>query len=156
MRFWIKALNDGIVKAAPLPPDMWGNWNGAMPARSWIEYRWPAPVTLDGSRIWFFADQPAGSGVGVAPPKSWHIEYWNGAAKRWQPVDRPSGYGTEPGRYQDTRFTPVTTRCLRAVFDASQANGTNAAVAVQEWEALAPTVGGRAANGPVGDVAPCR
>jgi hypothetical protein len=30
----------------------------------------------------------------------------------------------------------VTTKCLRAVFEASQ-NGGTAAIAVQEWEALA-------------------
>ena len=32
-------------------------------------------------------------------------------------------------------FTPVTTRCLRAVFDASTNDTTYAAVALQEWEA---------------------
>jgi hypothetical protein len=31
-------------------------------------------------------------------------------------------------------FSPVTTRCLRAVFDASTDGATFAAVALQEWE----------------------
>jgi hypothetical protein len=35
-------------------------------------------------------------------------------------------------------FTPVTTPCLRAVFEASGAGSRHAALAVQEWEALAP------------------
>ena len=139
VQYWIRSLNDGIVKNAPLPPDMWGNWNGAMPPQSWIEYRWTNPVTIDGSRIWFFADQPAGSGVGVAPPKGWRIDYWDADAKTWKPVASPSGYGTTPGAWQDTSFAPVTTRCVRATFDASSADGTNAAVAVQEWQLLAPT-----------------
>src|SRR3546814_7352119 len=76
---------------------MWGTWTGDNPARSWIEYRWPRAVTLNGSRIWFFADQPAGAGVGVAPPTGWHLEYWDGAARRWMRIGETSGYGTEPG-----------------------------------------------------------
>ncbi|WP_244624465.1 family 43 glycosylhydrolase [Sphingomonas sp. So64.6b] len=138
LQYWIKALNDGITKASPLPPDMWGSWTGNNPKRQWIEYRWRKPVTVNGSRIWFWGDQPAGSGIGVAPPASWGIEYWD---KGWKPVPSASGYGTAPGAYQDTDFAPVTTRCLRATFTASSANGTNAGVAVQEWQVLSPRVG---------------
>lgn len=137
VQYWIRALNDGVTKASPLPPDMWGSWTGADPAQQWIEYRWQQPVTVDGSRIWFFADQPAGSGVGVAPPASWRIEYWD---RGWKPVPRADRYGTAVGAFQETRFAPVTTRCLRAVFQASHAGGSNAALAVQEWEVLAPKV----------------
>lgn len=134
VQYWLAALNDGKVRANPLPPEMWGTWTGNNPARSWIEYRWDRPVTIDGSRIRFFADQPAGSGIGVAPPAAWHLEYWDGG---WKPV--PAAYGTAPGTFQEVRFAPLTTRCLRAVFEASQGGGTYAGVGVQEWEALAPT-----------------
>lgn len=137
VQYWIKALNDGIVRASPLPPDMWGNWTGENPPTAWIEYRWNQPVTVNGSRIWFFADQPAGSGVGVAPPAQWRIEYYD---RGWKPVPRASAFGTAPGRYEDVSFAPVTTRCLRAVFSASAANGTNAGIAVQEWQVLTPDV----------------
>ncbi len=136
LQYWIKALNDGVTKAAPLPPDMWGTWKGdRSPDRSWIEYRWARPVTVNGSRIWFWNDQPAGSGVGVAAPAQWHIEYWNDG---WKPVTAPTGYGVAMGRYQESGFASVTTRCLRAVFSASRAHGTSAGVAVQEWQVLAP------------------
>lgn len=135
LQYWIAALNDGIVRRAPLPPDMWGNWTAQPPARAWIQYRWARPVTLDGSAIVLFADQPAGAAVGVAPPRAWHLEYRH--AGRWRPVPRASGYGTAPGVRQRVRFAPVTTRCLRAVFEASGDGATHAAVAVQEWEALA-------------------
>lgn len=135
VQYWIRALNDGIVKAAPLPPDMWGSWTPTNPKRQWIEYRWREPVTVNGSRIWFWGDQPAGSGIGVAPPASWRIEYWD---KGWKPVPKASAYGTATGAYQDTDFAPVTTRCLRATFTASSDNGSNAGVAVQEWQVLAP------------------
>lgn len=135
VQYWIAALNDGKVRANPLPPEMWGTWNGNNPKQSWVEYRWNKPVTIDGSRIQFFADQPAGSGIGVAPPAAWHLEYWDG---RWKPVAGAGSYGTAPGVFQEVRFAPVTTRCLRAVFDASSAGGISAGVGVQEWEVLAP------------------
>jgi hypothetical protein len=135
VQYWIKALNDGIAKANPLPPDMWGSWTPDNPKRQWVEYRWRKPVTVNGSRIWFWADQPAGAGIGVAPPASWRIEYWDGG---WKAVAGASGYGTATGAFQDTAFAPITTRCLRAVFDASSPQGTNAGVAVQEWQVLVP------------------
>ncbi|WP_404477153.1 family 43 glycosylhydrolase [Novosphingobium sp. BL-52-GroH] len=139
VQFWIKSLNDGIVKDAPLPPDMWGSWTPNNPPRQWIEYRWDKPVTLDGSRIRFWNDQPAGSGLGVAPPAAWHLEYWSTAGKGgWKPVRGASGYGVASGAWQDVSFRAVTTRCLRAVMDASTDGKTHAALAVQEWEALAP------------------
>jgi hypothetical protein len=107
----------------------------AIPAHPWIEYRWNKPVTVNGSRLWFWGDHPAGAGEGVAPPKSWRIDYWDSG---WKPVPRASGYGTAGAAAQETRFAAVTTRCLRATFDASQAAGATAGVAVTEWEVLAP------------------
>lgn len=138
VQFWIKALNDGIVRAAPLPPDMWGSWMPENPPRQWIEYRWDKPVKIDGSRIWFWNDQPAGSGVGVAPPKAWHLEYWS--PRGWKPVPRPDGYGVATGAWQQVAFKAITTRCVRAVMDASSYGASNAALAVQEWEVLAPGI----------------
>jgi hypothetical protein len=135
VQYWIKALNDGIVKAAPLPPDMWGSWSPTNPPRQWIEYRWPRAVTLDGSRIRFWADHPAGASEGVAPPRGWHLEYWDGG---WKRVPGATGYGTAADSWQTIRFPALTTRCLRAYFDASGGPGRYAGVAVQEWEALAP------------------
>ncbi|MFT4198363.1 MAG: family 43 glycosylhydrolase [Pseudoxanthomonas sp.] len=136
LQYWIAALNDGVVRPNPLPPDMWGDWTPQPPAQAWIQYRWERPVTLDGSTIVFFADQPAGAAIGVAPPRAWHLEYRRDG--RWLPVPRSSGYGTAPGVRQRVRFAPVSTRCLRAVFEASGDDRAHAGVAVQEWEALAP------------------
>jgi hypothetical protein len=137
VQYWIKALNDGIVRQSPLPPDIWGTWNGRNPAKAWIEYRWPQPVTLNGSRIYFFADQPAGSKIGVAPPASWNIEYWDGG---WKPVQASNAFGTKVDQFEEVSFKPVVTRCLRAVFKASGGPGEYAGIGVQEWEALASQV----------------
>lgn len=134
VQYWIKALNDGIVRQSPLPPDMWGTWNGNNPPEPWIAYLWNRPVTFNATRIYFWNDQPAGSGIGVASPKSWHLEYCDG--KDWKPVKAKNAYATDTNRFVEVDFEPVTTQCLRAVFEASS-NGTYAGVAVEEWETLA-------------------
>jgi hypothetical protein len=135
VQYWIKALSDGIVREAPLPPDLWGSWSQTNPPQQWIEYRWQQPVTLNGSRIRFWADHPAGATDGVAPPSAWHLEYWDG---EWKSVPGASAYATTPDVWQAVQFPAITTRCLRAVFDASGKGTRHAGVAVQEWEALAP------------------
>lgn len=133
-QYWIRALNDGIVRQSPLPPDMWGTWNGHNPPKSWVQYGWDAPVTLNGARLYFFNDQPAGSGIGVAVPKAWHLEYLKDG--QWTPI--AADYPVAENAFNTVSFTPITTTCLRAVFEASSKDGTYAGVAVQEWEALAP------------------
>ncbi len=136
VQYWIKALNDGIVRPNPLPPDMWGSWTPHNPASQWIQYEWARPVTLNGARIMFWGDHPQGAHVGVAPPAAWRLEYRSGG--QWLPVAHASGYPTPAGSFIAVTFDPVTTRCLRAVFEASGDGQQYAGVAVQEWETLAP------------------
>lgn len=135
VQYWIRALNDGVVKKSPLPPDMWGSWTPDNPPRQWIQYSWDRPVTIDSARIVFWADHPAGADIGTAPPKSWRLEYRSEDA--WKPVPKAGPYGRAPGVFESVAFPPLTTRCLRAVFDASGAGLRHAALAVQEWEVLA-------------------
>lgn len=136
VQYWIRALNDGKVHENPLPPDTWGTWSPNNPAQQWVVYQWEQKLKFNGSRIRFWNDQPAGSAVGVAAPKAWHLEYWN--EKAWVPVPNASAYGTSTEVFNDVTFDTVETRCLRAVFDASTDGKTYAAVAAQEWEALYP------------------
>ncbi|MEU7870781.1 family 43 glycosylhydrolase [Dactylosporangium sp. NPDC049140] len=136
-QYWVKALNDEIVRANPLPPDMWGTWTGNNPAQQWVQYTWDQPMRIAGSQIDFWNDQPQGSGVGVAAPARWRIQYWNLAAGQWADVANPSGYTTSTAGFQNTTFDPVTTTQVRAVFDASTNGSTYSAVAVEEWKVLA-------------------
>lgn len=136
VQYWIKALNDGVAPTAPLPPDMWGNWRGDNPAQEVLEYRWDTPVEINGSRIWFFADQPAGSGIGVAPPKDWQLLYWNDGG--WKPVLTPDSYPSGAGEYLDVSFPTITTRCLRVALTASTDGKSHAGMGVEEWEVLSP------------------
>jgi len=137
VQYWIKALNDGKVRANPLPPEMWGSWTPNNPPIQWIQYEWAQPVTLNASSMVFWADQPAGSAEGVAPPADWHLESWQ--KDHWTPVVPTGSYPTAVDTPNEVRFEPVTTRCLRAVFTASGKGDQHAALAVQEWEALTPS-----------------
>ncbi|MEB1530490.1 family 43 glycosylhydrolase [Xanthomonas sp. WHRI 7945] len=130
-QYWIAALNDGVVKRNPLPPQMWGSWSAHNPPQQWIQYSWAQPVTLERSRIVFWADHAPGANEGVAPPARWRLEYRKDG--QWLPLAQ-AAHAPVADRVQTLRFAPVTTRCVRAVFDASGADGRYAAVAVQEWE----------------------
>ncbi|WP_406104282.1 OmpL47-type beta-barrel domain-containing protein [Micromonospora globbae] len=136
-QYWVKALNDEIVRSNPLPPDMWGTWTGDNPPQQWVQYTWDQPMRISGSQIDFWNDQPQGTGVGVAAPARWRIQYWNLATGQWVDVPNPSGYPTGTRGFQDTTFDPVTTTQVRAIFDASTNGSTYSAVAVEEWKILA-------------------
>ncbi|WP_238010464.1 family 43 glycosylhydrolase [Dactylosporangium sp. AC04546] len=136
-QYWVKSLNDEIVRANPLPPDMWGTWTGSNPPQQWAQYTWDQPVRVSGSQIDFWNDQPQGTGVGVAAPASWKLQYWNLATGQWADVPNPSGYPTSTSGYQNTTFDAVTTTQVRAVFNASTNGSTYSAVAVEEWKVLA-------------------
>jgi hypothetical protein len=143
VQYSIKALNDGTVRPNPLPPDMWASWTPHNPPSQWIQYEWAKPVTLDASRILFWSDHRDGANVGIAPPTAWHLEYFSG--EKWLPVANATRYPVTKGSFVDVKFDSVTTRCFRALFNASGDGLKYAAVAVQEWEALAPTMVARPA-----------
>jgi hypothetical protein len=136
-QYWAKALNDEIVRSNPLPPDMWGTWTGDNPPQQWVQYTWDQPMRISGSQIDFWNDQPQGSGVGVAAPARWRIQYWNLGTGQWTDAPNPSGYPTGTQGFQNTAFDPVTTTQVRATFDASTDGSTYSAVAVEEWKILA-------------------
>ncbi|MEU8023017.1 family 43 glycosylhydrolase [Micromonospora haikouensis] len=136
-QYWVKALNDEIVRSNPLPPDMWGTWTGNNPPQQWVQYTWDQPMRISGSQIEFWNDQPQGTGAGVAAPARWRIQYWRSGTGQWADVPNPSGYPTGTQGFQNTTFDPVTTTQVRAVFDASTNGSTYSAVAVEEWKVLA-------------------
>ncbi len=141
VQYWIAALNDGIIRPNPLPPDMWGSYDADRSAEEWIQYDWPEPVRIDRSSIQFWSDREPGSGDGVSAPRSWRLQYW--VDGRWRDVPGASGYGTAPRVEHETTFSPVTTTRLRAVLAAAPATGgaqRYSALAVEEWsvQAVAP------------------
>jgi hypothetical protein len=136
-QYWVKALNDELVRPNPLPPDMWGTWTGNNPAQQWVQYSWDQPMRISGSQIDFWNDQPQGTGAGVAAPARWRLQYWDTGTGQWAAVPNPSGYPTGTQGFQNTTFDPITTTQVRAVFDASTNGSTYSALAVEEWKILA-------------------
>ncbi|KAI1506768.1 glycosyl hydrolase family 43 protein [Biscogniauxia marginata] len=66
IQYWIAAVNDGRVEANPLPPDYWSSYTAEQsPETSMLTYTWNETVQLDGTSVAFFADQEAGSDIGV-------------------------------------------------------------------------------------------
>ena len=131
VQYWLRAVNDGKIRQSPLPPDMWTTWSRNNPPQQWIMYQWEQPETLNGASLYFWGDHGAGSGAGVAPPRAWRLEYRDGA--QWRAVNPTSPYTSTLNADNRVNFAPVTTRCLRAVFDASTDGTSYAAVALQEW-----------------------
>ena len=104
-------------------------------AQQWVLFQWDEPVTLDASSFYFWGDQPAGAGIGVAPPRAWRLESFDGA--EWKPVTTTTAYASLVNQFNRVEFAPVTTRCLRAVFDASTDGRSYAAIGAQEWQVFA-------------------
>jgi hypothetical protein len=71
----------------------------------------------------------------VTAPRTWHLEYFDNGA--WKRVAATAPYTAALHAFTTVTFALVTTRCLRAVFEASTDGATYAAVAAQEWEVLA-------------------
>ncbi|UFU06860.1 family 43 glycosylhydrolase [Ruania halotolerans] len=144
-QYWIKALNDEIVRPNPLPPDVWGSWAPQRPAQQWIQYDFDQPVRIDSTRITFWRDVPPGTGNGVSDPDAWVLQYWTGSA--WSDVPEPSGYPTSTMQMHTVTFAPVTTSRVRAVLDAAPGPaGQFSALAVQEWEVHMAHASGYAAS----------
>ncbi|KAJ4357607.1 uncharacterized protein N0V89_002183 [Didymosphaeria variabile] len=140
IQYWVEALHDGKIPSNPLPPDYWCSYDGdASPKTNTLIYTWSWAVALNGVRMAFFADQPAGSNIGVPPPASWKVEYLNPAGQ-WTVVANSSAYPvTVTDNPSEVKFTQITTASIRAVLTASVSGNQYGGIGVKEWEALAPT-----------------
>jgi hypothetical protein len=141
IQYWIKSINDERIERNPLPPDYWSSYAAAQsPETSILHYKWETAVQLNAVQMVFFADQPAGSNIGVAPPASWFVEYLD-TTDTWTAVilANSSVYHTAvTNSPAEVRFQLVNTTSLRATLKASGRNGQFAGVAVKEWMALVP------------------
>lgn len=138
IQYWIAALNDERILENPLPPDYWSSYAAEQsPETSTLTYTWDSAMDLNGVAIAFFADQPAGSDVGVPPPASWHAEYLADGGS-WTEVAASGSYPTEPSLDPaEVSFETVTTTSFRVVLQAS-GSGTFGGVGIHEWKAFSP------------------
>ena len=106
------ALNDGILPAngtGTIPRFTWWSHKGTA---EWVQYDFPAPLTLNRSDVLWFED--AGSGGDCDFPQSCNLQYWNGGG--WQSVTLLHDYNGNDlfgGHFTILRFAPVTTTKFR-------------------------------------------
>ncbi|NQX35427.1 cell wall-binding repeat-containing protein [Herbiconiux sp. VKM Ac-2851] len=133
----IDAVKDGTSMFTGGSNDMlWGTWSGERPESQWLQYDWSEPQRIDKVDLSFWRDQDGDDvGDGVAVPKSWKLEAWDGSA--WVEVSNPSGYGREGDAVNSVTFDQVTTTKLRATFAASSNGTTYAGVGVSEFQVFA-------------------
>ncbi len=74
----------------------------------WVQYTWPQPQSIEGSRVYWFDDTGRGA---CRLPAAWHIEYLDG--ETWRPVEPLGDYPIALDRWCEVRFAPVRTTALR-------------------------------------------
>ncbi|KAG6046401.1 hypothetical protein E4U39_001407 [Claviceps sp. Clav50 group G5] len=134
-RYWIEAVHDQKIPNNPLPPEYWSTYSddGNIPVQSTVTYSWETEQELNGVGMSFFADSPAGSVEGVAPPTEWFVEYKSSNGS-WTAVRNSTGYSTQVTTHpKTTNFDVIKTKGLRATLRAPT-NGTwTAGVGIKEW-----------------------
>lgn len=140
IQYWTAALNDERILSNPLPPDYWASYAAEQsPETSVLTYTWNTTMDLNGVAVSFFADQPAGSNVGIPPPASWTAEYLDGSSWKAVSVTGSNKYPTEPSSEPaEVSFDTVSTTGLRITITASGSSGQFGGVGVHEWFAYSP------------------
>ena len=127
----IAAINNGIYPIqssddGDLTP-YWGDW--PMTGSHWVELDWTAPVTTNGTEVYWADD-----GGGLLTPSTWLVQSWNGSA--WVDVADQSGQPVALDTFNQITFDPVTSSKLRILM---QSTGT-ASVGVIQW--VVPSIPG--------------
>jgi hypothetical protein len=109
----VTAVNNGIYPVQSsddnnLTP-YWGCWPEQ--GTQWVELDWIAPVTTNGSDVYFADD-----GGGLRLPASWSVQYWNGSA--FVDVPNPGTYPAADNTFNHVTFGSVTTTRLRVVLQS--------------------------------------
>ena len=92
-----------------------------------MEYRWTQPVSVAGSKVYWFDD----TGVGECrAPQAWHLEYF--VDGNWQSVKTGATYGVALDGWQEVTFDPVTTTALRLHVDQQ----SRWAAGIHEWKII--------------------
>jgi uncharacterized protein len=121
-------INDGVVpRNSREHPGALCHWWPRRGTREWAQYSWKDPVTVHGSRVYWFDDTGHGA---CRVPVDWAIEYWSEG--EWHPVRATSGYPVALDQWCETTFDPVTTTALRLQVQLQP----DWAVGVHEWQVM--------------------
>ena len=130
------ALNDGKTTEDIGHGEVWGTY-GQNQETHWAEYVWPDPVTVSGSNVWFWNDEP--NPGNVRPPESWSLEYFDEDADEYVAIDAEYPIVGDSGQIRgpnEVTFDEVTTTQLRLLIDAQPNGDSWYSVAATEWEVI--------------------
>jgi uncharacterized protein len=121
-----QGINDGIEPlSSGDQPAALCHWWPHQNSSEWAQYTWKKPVTVTGSRVYWFDDTGRG---GCRLPASWQIQYLDG--KDWKPVTARGDYAVAKDKWCEVQFQPVATTSLRLVVKLQK----NGAAGVHEWK----------------------
>lgn len=124
-------INDGVEpKSSCEQPQALCHWWPHKGTSEWVQYTWKKPVTVSGSRAYWFDDTGRGE---CRLPAEWLIEYRDGAGA-WKPVHASGAWTVVLDRWCSVRFEPVTTTALRLVVKMQP----GWAAGVHEWQVTTP------------------
>jgi hypothetical protein len=127
----IRALNDGVVPAAPVGggrgfgPGPAGagaadvpvfSWSGARGPTQWVQYVFPDDQEVASVEVFW-----------VRPPQSWRVIYQD--AGQWKDVSPRGPYAVAPNAFAKVEFAPVKTMAMR--IEATMDKGDT--VSLAEW-----------------------
>ncbi|MFO0887775.1 MAG: glycoside hydrolase family 127 protein [Isosphaeraceae bacterium] len=76
--------------------------------KEWVQYTWKKPITVKGSKVYWFDDTGRGA---CRLPSSWKLEYLDG--QDWKPVAAAAEYAVRKDAWCNVPFAPVKTTALR-------------------------------------------
>ena len=119
-------INDGIEpQRSGEQPDALCHWWPHQGTEEWVQYSWNSPVTVRGSKVYWFDDSGRGA---CRLPERWRIEFRT--ANGWQQVGNPGAYAIARDRWCEVEFEPVTTTALRLVVKLQ----ADWAAGIHEWK----------------------
>jgi uncharacterized protein len=119
-------VNDGLEpKSSGEQPAALCHWWPHSGTTEWVQYTWKTPVTVKGSKVYWFDDTGRGA---CRLPASWHIEYRDGLA--WKPVAISGNYPVIKDGWSEVGFAPVNTTALRLAVQLPK----GWAAGVHEWK----------------------
>lgn len=104
----------------------WGNWPQSKGAQCWVEYEWDAPVTINGSDIFWYDD---GGDTRMPGEIKFQYEDENGSVQEAVLTSNPED-GKNIDRYNAFTFTTFTTTRLRLLMTVAD---NAAAIGIYRW-----------------------
>jgi hypothetical protein len=105
----LPAVNDQIEPSSSNDPSVQDyNWWPAKNSWEWVEYDFDKPLTISGTKVYWFDDSPDG---GCRIPDEWEILYLNGNI--WESVSKRSAYKIAKNEWSSISFKPVITKSVK-------------------------------------------